>query len=208
MVSDVVRKHLMAARKELLQQRNAIDADLIEIDNILGLPNAQTKDPDTEHPLSVQDPERATEPRVEVESGRLMEEEPLLDGRRLHGQLVRAGDVPQDQVSQLVGAGTSIEEAVLSVLELTHAPMKTEDIVTLVIGASHEWERSSIRSQLARSYKDGKVQRLKRGVYVALGDDSTPAVTGVESLVDTPLALKGGVPDREANPHTEDHGDD
>ncbi len=206
MVSDVVRKHLMAARQELLQQRNAIDADLIEIDRILG-PDSKAKTIEIEDAPDAGGAERLTEPDVQLGS-EISVEDPLPRGSWAPSQLVRASDVPRAKVSELVGAGTSIEEAVLSVLDLTHAPMKTEDIVTLVIEASHEWERSSIRSQLARSYKDGKVRRLKRGVYVALGDDSTPDEAGVESLTEVPLVLEGGVPDRDQYPHQEDHRDD
>lgn len=187
MVSEVVGRHLMAARQELLQQRNAIDAELQELDRMLGgrtrneFMHGVAPAPVQEHPAPiVEAPPRAL-PRV-----------------------ARADEVPVEQVSTLIGGGASIEEAVIGVLKLTGTPMKTEDIVHLLVVGS-DWEPSSIRSQLARSFKDGKINRLKRGVYAALENDSAPAEAEAESRVQSSLDLEGGAPNRV--PHQEDHGD-
>ncbi len=187
MVSEVVHRHLMAARQELLQQRNAIDAEIQEIDRMLGqrarnefAHGVSSASMPTKYALAGETPPRGL-PRV-----------------------ARVDEVPLEQVSTLIGGGASIEEAVIGVLNLTRTPMKTEDIVHLLAVGS-DWEPSSIRSQLARSFKDGKIERLRRGVYAALEDDSAPTEAGAESRVQHSLDLEGGAPSREQD--QEDHGD-
>ena len=182
MVSDVMRRHLMAARQELLQQRNAIDADIIEIDRMLGGPPREEAAPTS---TRNQPPAQA---QISMEG---ITAAPEIVGKAgAAWRPVKAEDVPTNKVDKLVGSGASIEEAILGVLELIQSPMKTEDIVQLLTATGSEWQATSIRSQLARSFKEGKILRPKRGLYAALDDDSTPAEAGVESRDQSPLGKR------------------
>lgn len=184
MVSDTVRKHLMAARVELVRMRADIDSDISQIDAMLnGVPEQRAGTPSPtlldQADANVSTPSRPDEtawpPRANTQD--LM-----------------------DSMPKLIGDGKNIEDAIISVLEMVSPnAFRTEDIVALLT-VTTDWSENGIRSQVAKTAKAGKIHKLKRGLYT-LVDPSASVATEAEGL--SPIAsLWEGGESSDDNPYT------
>lgn len=150
-MNPVIARHLQEARRELVQQRDALNNDIKKIDDMLGADVAAPEGGTLE-------PAPATTATWQVPASY----EAIKAVTQLRSALAH-GDAG-------VGRGyPAIKDAILRFVAEKQHPVRTQDIAA-TLAEEYAWAPASVRSQVSRMARDGDLVGVRRGMYTVAAD--------------------------------------